>query len=65
MNGQHIKTNLSSQLNPIITGGGGGGGGGRGGGCGTIYHRVILLSRTLEQQMILNLNFMTFNIFLW
>ena len=29
------------------------------------YHRGIFLSRTLERQMILNWNFVTFNIFLW
>ena len=32
---------------------------------GTMNHRGIFLSRTLEQQMILNWNFVTFNIFLW
>ena len=47
-------------FNPIITGMGGGGVGG-----GRMYHRGIFLSRTLERQMILNWNFVTFNIFLW
>ena len=33
-------------------------------GSGTMYHRGIFLSRTLERQMILNWNFVNFNIFL-
>ena len=40
-------------LSPISTGGKEEGG----------YHRGIILSRTLERQMILNWNFVTFNIF--
>ena len=32
---------------------------------GTMYHRGIFLSRTLERQMILNGNFVTFNIFFY
>ena len=42
-------------LNPINTGERGLG--------GTMYHRGIFLLRTLERQMILNSNFVTFNIF--
>ena len=38
---------------PIITGVGG----------GTMYHRGLFLSRILERQMILNWNFVAFNIF--
>ena len=40
-------------------------GGGGGGGGGTMYHRGIFLLRTLERQMILNWNFVNFNISLW
>ena len=32
---------------------------------GTMYHRGIFFSRTLERQIILNWNFVTFNILLW
>ena len=35
------------------------------GGWGTMYQRGIFLSRTFERQMILNWNFVTFNIFSW
>ena len=36
-----------------------------GGGGGKMYHTGKFLSRTLERQMILNWNFLTFNVFLW